>query len=154
MLKSVRAIKEKTLIANRIVKSDNQLLSDLNSLAEKNQDNLKTVNDSLTERVSRSCNCWIWLMILLVLIIFVMMVLFMKIFSKRKYAEVPQSTTYKHFLNNNTYQIGNESFHSYELWVQLIFFSLVSLCFFSLKAKRNVLSSFIFRVFHHKKAKL
>ncbi len=116
MLKSVRAIKEKTLIANRIVKSDNQLLSDINSMAEKNQDNLKAVNDSLTERVSRSCNCWIWLMVLLVLVIFLMMVLFMKIFSKRKYAaDVPSSSTYKHFLNNNTYYIGNESFHSMEL---------------------------------------
>lgn len=67
-------------------------LNELNSAADKNTDNLRTVNNHLGERVSRSCNCWIWLMIMLIMIVFVMMVLFMKIFPKRKYLNEHYST--------------------------------------------------------------
>jgi SNARE protein 1 len=118
MLKSVKAIKENSLLANRIIKSDNNLLSDLNSNAEKNTDNLKQVNDHLSARVSRSClgSCWIWLVIVLIMVVFIMMVLFMKLFPKKKYyPESDIDSTYKHFINNNTIVIGNQSLHKIEL---------------------------------------
>lgn len=118
MLKSVKAIKENSLLANRIIKSDNNLLSDLNTNAEKNTDNLKQVNDHLSARVSRSClgSCWIWLVIVLIMVVFIMMVLFMKLFPKKKYyPESDIDSTYKHFINNNTIVIGNQSLHKIEL---------------------------------------
>ncbi len=120
MLKSVKAIKENSLLANRIIKSDNNLLSDLNTNAEKNTDNLKQVNDHLSTRVSRSClgSCWIWLVIILIMVVFIMMVLFMKLFPKKKYytsSDIDSQSTYTHFLNNNTIVIGNHSMHKIEL---------------------------------------
>ena len=57
----------------------------MNSEAEKNSDNLSQVSGKLSDRVSRSCNCWIWLMLVLIMIVFIMMVLFMKLFPKNQY---------------------------------------------------------------------
>jgi len=118
MIKSVRAIKENSYLANSIIKSDNKLLENLNSSAVKNSDNLKSVNDHLSERVSRSCNCWIWVMLFLIMMVFIMMVLFMKLFPKRRYATtspLPSESTYTHFLNNNTLLIDNQTIHKIEL---------------------------------------
>ena len=102
-----------------------KLLENLNSAADKNSDNLKTVNDHLSERVSRSCNCWIWIMLFLVMMVFIMMVLFMKIFPKKRYiystpsATTPlphtSSDTYTHFIHNKTFVIDNQTIHTLEL---------------------------------------
>ncbi len=59
-------------------------------------------------------------MIFLILVVFVMMVLFMKLFPKQKYAESTidydaSSEKYTHFSHNNTIIIGNETLHSIEL---------------------------------------
>ncbi|RNA11465.1 Vesicle transport USE1, partial [Brachionus plicatilis] len=104
MLKSVSSIKENSLLARKIIKSDMENLENLSTNASSNSENLKSVNENLTERVSRSCNCWIWLMILLIFIIFVMMVLFMKLFPKQKYSsyisseyETSTTTVYNHY---------------------------------------------------------
>lgn len=122
MLKSVKAIKENSILANRIIKSDNKVLDELNLKAEKNVEVLKKTNEHLSNRVSKSCfNCWIWLMIMLILVIFVMMVLFMKLFPKQKilsdYQNVKQYNhdTSANFLNNNTIFIENQSVHKIEL---------------------------------------
>jgi len=127
MIKSVRAIKENSLLASKIIKSDNKLLDDINTSADKNSENLKTVNDHLSERVSRSCNCWIWIMLFLVMMVFIMMVLFMKIFPKKNYVYVTPTTSattispsiskdmYTHYLNNKTLVIDNQTIHKIEL---------------------------------------
>jgi SNARE protein 1 len=122
MLKSVKAIKENSILANRIIKSDNKVLDELNLKAEKNVEVLKKTNEHLTNRVSKSCfNCWIWLMIMLILVIFVMMVLFMKLFPKQKFLSEYQKfkqhnhETSTNFLNNNTIYIENKSIHKIEL---------------------------------------
>ncbi|CAF0974662.1 unnamed protein product [Brachionus calyciflorus] len=124
MLKSVSSIKENSLLASRIIKTDTELLGKMNSTVEANSDNLKVVNDDLHERVSRSCNCWIWLMILLIMIIFIMMVLFMKLFPKKKYANyaylnhdsytIPDNHTYSHFIDN-TIMVNNSVIDEKEL---------------------------------------
>lgn len=120
MLKSVEAIKNNSLVARRIVSTDNNVLDKLDVEADKNSKNLAWTSGRLAERVSKSCNCWIWLMIFLILVVFVMMVLFMKLFPKQKYAENSigldhDSETYTHFKNNNTMVMGNETIHSIEL---------------------------------------
>jgi len=145
MLKSVQAIKENSLIAQRIVKKDNKVrylcrfifqvnwkmwvenknlkvLSDLNSTAQKNQDNLRVENENLSTRLSKSCNCWIWLMIMITMIVFILMILFMRLFPKRKYYEsvasnaAYDSPTYTHFIANKTLFIDNQTIHTLELW--------------------------------------
>ena len=92
-------------------------------MAETNSENLNLVNEHLTAKVSRSCNCWIWLMIIFIKMVFIMMVLFMKLFPKRKYS-TPDTVdetlgdiggTYTHFLNNNTLVIDNMTIHAMEL---------------------------------------
>lgn len=96
----------------------------MNSEAEKNSDNLSQVSGNLSDRVSRSCNCWIWLMLVLIMIVFIMMVLFMKLFPKNQYnsagIESDEDTkmikdSLKHFINNKTIVVGNQTLHKLEL---------------------------------------
>jgi hypothetical protein len=98
----------------------------LNCEAEKNSDNLSQVSSNLSDRVSRSCNCWIWLMVFLIMVIFIMMVLFMKLFPKKQYtisddtdpdAEIVKLSqeTYKHFIHNKTIVINNQTIHKLDL---------------------------------------
>lgn len=128
MLRAVKGIKENSQLVGQIVKSDNKVLSDMNSTVDKNSDNLKTVNDKLSERVSRSCNCWIWLMLMIILMVFIMMILLMKLFPKRQYGyDSVQSSysgakidsinggTYKHYIENQTFIIDNQTIHKSEL---------------------------------------
>jgi len=128
MLKSVENIKNNSLAAKQILVKDNKTLSMLNSEAEKNSDNLSQVSNNLSDRVSRSCNCWIWLMVMLIMTIFIMMVLFMKLFPKKQYspADTDYSAadedivklgqeTYKHFINNKTIVINNQTIHKLDL---------------------------------------
>ena len=91
-----------------------KVLNKLDSEADKNSKNLATVSGHLSDRVSKSCNCWIWLMIFLILIVFVMMVMFMKLFPKQKYTETSFEDE-KYLLVNNTLRFGNESIHTAEL---------------------------------------
>ena len=98
----------------------------LNCEAEKNSDNLSQVSSNLSDRVSRSCNCWIWLMVFLIMVIFIMMVLFMKLFPKKQYTILADTDpdadivklgqeTYKHFINNKTIVINNQTIHKLDL---------------------------------------
>lgn len=119
MLKSVESIKNNSLIAKKIIEKDNIVLDKLDTMAENNSKNLATVNNHLSHRVSKSCNCWIWLMIVLIVIIFVMMVLFMKLFPKNRSG--PDSISYAGdgekytFFENQTIVIGNNTMHTSEL---------------------------------------
>ena len=147
MLKSVESIKNNSLVAKRIISTDNSVrftnfsqllliwlqliiafkaLDKLSMEAEKNSENLAIVSNHLTTRVSKSCNCWIWLMILLIMIVFIVMVLFMKIFPKKKYSS-PDSMDYSdssyasNYLNNKS--LSSANYTSYEdLWAQILEF--------------------------------
>ncbi len=102
----------------------------MNSEAQKNSDNLTEVSTNLSDRVSKTCNCWIWLMLILIMIVFIMMVLFMKLFPKKQYyasnaIETDESDpdlvlkmgteTFKHFINNKTILINNQTMHTMDL---------------------------------------
>jgi SNARE protein 1 len=121
MLRAVRGLKHNVGAVDQILKKDNQGLNKMNETAEKNSDNLKVVNDRLNERVSRTCNCWIWMMLMIILMVFIMMILFMKLFPKRRYGyDLPTSSssydsTYKHYIENKTIVIDNQTIHTMEL---------------------------------------
>ena len=97
----------------------------MNAVADKNSDNLRVINDRLDERVSRSCNCWIWLMLMIILMVFIMMIIFMKLFPKKKYggydygspaaSDQYSAGTYTHFINNKTILVDNQTIHTMEL---------------------------------------
>jgi heme/copper-type cytochrome/quinol oxidase subunit 2 len=79
-------------------------LSKLDEIADKNTKNLKIENERVNKNLRNCCNCWIYLMVVIVFVVFLMMILFMKLFPKRRYpAEVFTTTkSYQDALNFNS----------------------------------------------------
>lgn len=53
-------------------------------LAEENIGGVSKETDRLKEK-NRGCSCWIWIMLIIVFIVFIQMVLFIRLYPKKRY---------------------------------------------------------------------
>lgn len=90
MLSLTRQWKDQSLVAGQVIKKDLQALDGSSTLADSNESRLKAEADRLAAFNKRACNCWVWLVLLLVCFAFISMVLFIKIFPKRRYIEAAE----------------------------------------------------------------
>ncbi|KAF7243107.1 Vesicle transport protein USE1 [Varanus komodoensis] len=82
MLHLARSLKSSTLVAQNVIKQDNQTLSHSLKLADQNLGKLKDESDRLEQHAKKSVNWLLWLMLILVCFIFISMILFIRIFPK------------------------------------------------------------------------
>lgn len=64
-----------------------------NAVADKNYKNLNIENERVNKNLRNCFNCWIYLMVAVVFTVFIMMVLFMKIYSKKKYTYADEAAS-------------------------------------------------------------
>ncbi|XP_054836564.1 vesicle transport protein USE1-like [Eublepharis macularius] len=82
MLHLARNLKNNTLVAQNVIKQDNQTLSHSLKLADQNFEKLKDESDRLEQHAKKSVNWLLWLMLIVVCFIFISMILFIRIFPK------------------------------------------------------------------------
>ncbi|XP_072833987.2 vesicle transport protein USE1 isoform X1 [Pogona vitticeps] len=82
MLHLARNLKNNTLVAQNVIKQDNQTLSQSLRLADQNFEKLKDESDRLEQHAKKSVNWLLWLMLIVVCFIFISMILFIRIFPK------------------------------------------------------------------------
>ncbi|XP_077778179.1 vesicle transport protein USE1 [Podarcis muralis] len=82
MLHLARNLKNNTLVAQNVIKQDNQTLSHSLKLADHNFEKLKDESDRLEQHAKKSVNWFLWLMLIVVCFIFISMILFIRIFPK------------------------------------------------------------------------
>ncbi|XP_063003077.1 vesicle transport protein USE1 isoform X2 [Elgaria multicarinata webbii] len=82
MLHLARNLKNNTLVAQNVIKQDNQTLSHSLKLADRNFEKLKDESDRLEQHAKKSVNWLLWLMLIVVCFIFISMILFIRIFPK------------------------------------------------------------------------
>nr|XP_034972916.1 vesicle transport protein USE1 isoform X1 [Zootoca vivipara] len=82
MLHLARNLKNNTLVAQNVIKQDNQTLSHSLKLADHNFEKLKDESDRLEQHAKKSVNWLLWLMLIVVCFIFISMILFIRIFPK------------------------------------------------------------------------
>ncbi|XP_058019227.1 vesicle transport protein USE1 isoform X2 [Ahaetulla prasina] len=82
MLHLARNLKNNTLVAQNVIKQDNQTLTQSLKLADQNFEKLKNESDRLEQHAKKSVNWLLWLMLIVVCFIFISMILFIRIFPK------------------------------------------------------------------------
>ncbi|KAM6465907.1 vesicle transport protein USE1 isoform 1-T1 [Liasis olivaceus] len=82
MLHLARNLKNNTLVAQNVIKQDNQTLTRSLKLADQNFEKLKAESDRLEQHAKKSVNWLLWLMLIIVCFIFISMILFIRIFPK------------------------------------------------------------------------
>ncbi|XP_077187939.1 vesicle transport protein USE1 [Paroedura picta] len=82
MLHLARNLKNNTLVAQNVIKQDNQTLTHSLKLADQNFEKLKDESDRLEQHAKKSVNWLLWLMLIVVCFIFISMILFIRIFPK------------------------------------------------------------------------
>ncbi|XP_060640849.2 vesicle transport protein USE1 [Anolis sagrei] len=82
MLHLARNLKNNTLVAQNVIKQDNQTLSHSLRLADQNFEKLKDESERLEQHAKKSVNWLLWLMLIVVCFIFISMILFIRIFPK------------------------------------------------------------------------
>lgn len=82
MLHLARNLKNNTLVAQNVIKQDNQTLSQSLRMADHNFEKLKDESDRLEQHAKKSINWLLWLMLIVVCFIFISMILFIRIFPK------------------------------------------------------------------------
>ncbi|XP_010865405.1 vesicle transport protein USE1 isoform X3 [Esox lucius] len=82
MLNLARNLKNNTLVAQNIIKQDNQTLSQSMRQADTNFEKLKVESERLEQHTKKSVNWFLWLMLILVSFVFISMILFIRIFPK------------------------------------------------------------------------
>ncbi|XP_063146731.1 vesicle transport protein USE1 isoform X2 [Candoia aspera] len=82
MLQLARNLKSNTLVAQNVIKQDNQTLTQSLKLADQNFEKLKAESDRLEQHAKKSVNWLLWLMLIIVCFIFISMILFIRIFPK------------------------------------------------------------------------
>ncbi|XP_048353619.1 vesicle transport protein USE1 isoform X2 [Sphaerodactylus townsendi] len=82
MLHLARNLKNNTLVAQNVIKQDNQTLSHSLKLADQNFEKLKDESSRLEQHAKKSVNWLLWLMLIVVCFIFISMILFIRIFPK------------------------------------------------------------------------
>uniref|UniRef100_A0A803SZK7 Vesicle transport protein USE1 n=1 Tax=Anolis carolinensis TaxID=28377 RepID=A0A803SZK7_ANOCA len=82
MLHLARNLKNNTLVAQNVIKQDNQTLSQSLRLADRNFEKLKDESERLEQHAKKSVNWLLWLMLIVVCFIFISMILFIRIFPK------------------------------------------------------------------------
>nr|XP_056723550.1 vesicle transport protein USE1 [Euleptes europaea] len=82
MLHLARNLKNNTLVAQNVIKQDNQTLSHSLKLADQNFEKLKDESDRLEQHAKKSVNWLLWLVLIVVCFIFISMILFIRIFPK------------------------------------------------------------------------
>ncbi|KAJ7986649.1 hypothetical protein DPEC_G00342080 [Dallia pectoralis] len=82
MLNLARNLKNNTLVAQNIIKQDNQTLSQSMRQADTNFEKLKVESERLEQHTKKSVNWFLWLMLILVSFMFISMILFIRIFPK------------------------------------------------------------------------
>ncbi|XP_060550180.1 vesicle transport protein USE1 isoform X4 [Pantherophis guttatus] len=82
MLHLARNLKNNTLVAQNVIKQDNQTLTQSLKLADHNFEKLKNESDRLEQHAKKSVNWLLWLMLIVVCFIFISMILFIRIFPK------------------------------------------------------------------------
>ncbi|CAL8123763.1 unnamed protein product [Orchesella dallaii] len=85
MLELTRTLKEQAKTAGNIIKQDTELLTTSSKRMDENEMNLKAETEKLEVYNKSACKCWVWFLLILVCSIFIVMVLFMRLFKKRKY---------------------------------------------------------------------
>lgn len=83
MLLLTRNLKEQSQTANKIIKTDTEVVGRSTELAQQNFSKLTVESAKLGEHSRKAWKCWMWLMLAAVLIIFINMVFFMKIMKKK-----------------------------------------------------------------------
>uniref|UniRef100_A0AAG5DBQ7 Vesicle transport protein USE1 n=1 Tax=Anopheles atroparvus TaxID=41427 RepID=A0AAG5DBQ7_ANOAO len=83
MLKLTRNLKEQTETANKILKTDTEVVTKSAVLTDKNTSTLSAESALLQEKTKNACRCWMWLMIVFVMVVFISMVMFMKVMKKK-----------------------------------------------------------------------
>ncbi len=86
----------------------------MNVIADKNNTNLKIENERVNKNLRNCFNCWIYLMVVIVFVVFMMMIIFMKLFPKRKYNS-HSSTSSNVFPDYTTFSNSSSPLKSYEL---------------------------------------
>ncbi|KAI9555192.1 hypothetical protein GHT06_017707 [Daphnia sinensis] len=84
LLSMAKTMKEQTMAANSIIRQDLITLEKSNMLADENQTNLHAQTQKLQERSGFCTRCWVWLFLLLVCMSFIAMIVFMRMFKKKK----------------------------------------------------------------------
>ncbi|KAJ8408236.1 hypothetical protein AAFF_G00256500 [Aldrovandia affinis] len=82
MLSLARNLKNNTLVAQNIIKQDNQTLNQSMRHADLNFEKLKTESERLEQHTKKSVNWLLWLMLILVCFTFISMILFIRLFPK------------------------------------------------------------------------
>uniref|UniRef100_A0A8C8G1H3 Vesicle transport protein USE1 n=1 Tax=Oncorhynchus tshawytscha TaxID=74940 RepID=A0A8C8G1H3_ONCTS len=82
MLNLARNLKNNTLVAQNIIKQDNQTLTQSMRQADTNFEKLKVESERLEQHTKKSVNWTLWLMLILVSFTFISMILFIRIFPK------------------------------------------------------------------------
>lgn len=83
MLDMVKNIKQRSVAANQIIKQDIVSSEKSSRLADVNQNQMKTNNDTLGIYNKGAYKCWLWVMLAFVFILFFYMIMFIKLFKKR-----------------------------------------------------------------------
>ncbi|OCT59239.1 hypothetical protein XELAEV_18001190mg [Xenopus laevis] len=82
MLRLNQNLKNNTLAAQKVIKQDNQTLSQSLKLVDHNFEKLKTESDRLEQHAKKSVNWILWIMLIFVCFAFISMILFIRIFPR------------------------------------------------------------------------
>ncbi|XP_011407764.1 PREDICTED: vesicle transport protein USE1-like [Amphimedon queenslandica] len=83
MIELSRSLKQQSLAARDIIKSDTQVLKKTSISAEDNISGMTQETDRLKEK-SKGCSCWVWMMLIIVFIVFIQMIMFIRLYPKRR----------------------------------------------------------------------
>lgn len=84
MIQMAIAMKQNSLVASEIIKKDNVELERSSKVVEHNAKKLQTESERLEELNKRKCSWTIWIMLTVVSLVFLGMIVFVKLFRKRK----------------------------------------------------------------------
>ena len=87
MIQFTQSLKENCVMANNMIKQDTSTFETASRLADHNFNNLRINNEKISEFVKRSCQYWLWIMLALVSLTFLFMLIFIRIFTKKSWAE-------------------------------------------------------------------
>lgn len=82
MLNLARNLKNNSLVAQNIIKQDNQTLTQSMRQADMNFEKLKTESERLEQHAKKSVNWFLWLMLIVVSFTFISMILFIRLFPR------------------------------------------------------------------------
>ncbi|EDV26535.1 uncharacterized protein TRIADDRAFT_54646 [Trichoplax adhaerens] len=80
-----KSLKQTSLLTRAIIQEDNKNLQSINKTADSNYERLKVESDRLSKHVKKPCAWWLWIMLAFVCFIFISMIVFIRIFPKRRY---------------------------------------------------------------------